>query len=124
MKKILGAVAVLGLPFVAFAQGNTGNNFNFNVFTSSISQIGNIITMLLPITVAAALLFFFYGLAKFVLAAGDDDAREEGKKVMIWGVVALFVMVSVWGLVEFLGSILNIRQGQSINNVPGVGGIR
>jgi hypothetical protein len=38
---------------------------------------------------------------------------------MIWGIVALFVMVSVWGLVRFIGNAFNIEQGGSAN-VPTV----
>jgi succinate dehydrogenase/fumarate reductase cytochrome b subunit len=120
MKKTLSAIAIYALPVMAFAQTNA--RFDFGYFTSAITNIGNIINLLLPITVAAALLFFFYGLAKFVLNAGDEDARSEAKQMMIWGVVALFVMVSVWGLVSFLGSIVGVGQGQSLPNVPRVGG--
>lgn len=120
MKKTLSAIALYALPALAFAQTNA--RFDFGYFTSAITSIGNIINLLLPITVAAALLFFFYGLAKFVLAAGEEDAKDEGKRIMIWGVVALFVMVSVWGLVSFLGQIVGVGQGQSLPNVPKVGG--
>lgn len=121
MKKTFSALAVFALPAIAFAQ--TSARFDFGYFNSAITNIGSIINTLLPIVVAAALLFFFYGLAKFVLAAGEEDAKDEGKRIMIWGVVALFVMVSVWGLVAFLGDLVGVDQGQSLPNVPRVGGV-
>jgi hypothetical protein len=64
-----------------------------------------------------ALLAFFYGLAKLIW--GGPEAVSEGKSLMIWGIVALFVMVSVWGLVRFIGNAFNIEQGGSAN-VPTV----
>ena len=30
---------------------------------------------------------------------------------MIWGVIALFVMVSVWGLVGFIGNAIGVTPG-------------
>ena len=51
---------------------------------------------------ALALLFFFWGLAKFIMNASDETKRAEGRSVMVWGVIALFVMVTVWGLVGIL----------------------
>lgn len=65
--------------------------------------VGDVVNVLIGIVVALAVLFFLWGLAKFVFhVGGDEGAREEGKKIMLWGVIGLFVMVSVWGLVGFL----------------------
>lgn len=64
---------------------------------------GRIVNILISIVIALAVLFFLWGLTKFVFhVGGDEGAREEGKKIMLWGVIALFVMVSIWGLVNFL----------------------
>ncbi|MCK5060074.1 MAG: hypothetical protein KAR00_02980 [Candidatus Pacebacteria bacterium] len=53
------------------------------------------------IAAAAALLFFFWGLAKFILNADNEKARADGKRLMQWGITALFVMVSIWGIITF-----------------------
>jgi len=79
-----------------------------------IVSIGEIVKLAIPIAVGAALLFFFWGLAKFILKSGDPKAKEEGRNIMIWGVVALFVMVSVWGIVGFIQRNLGIEGGGSI----------
>ncbi len=121
MKKLIGITSGAMLPMLALAQTNPDLR---NVDTL-LTNIGEIINSALPILVAAALLFFFYGLARFILASGgDEDAKKAGKHIMVWGVVALFVMVSVWGLVSFIGNALGIQQGQSLPNVPRVNDIR
>lgn len=79
-----------------------------------------IIDILIPLVAAIALLYFFWGLAKFILNAQDEEAREQGKQIMIWGIVALFVIVSVWGLVQWIGSALGVGTPQSLP-IPGVG---
>lgn len=49
-----------------------------------------------------ALLFFFWGLAQFILNAGSEDGRKAGRQIMLWGIIALFIMFSVWGIVQLL----------------------
>ncbi len=49
-----------------------------------------------------ALIYFIYGVAKYIMNAGDPEAQKEARSVMIWGIVALFVIVSVWGLITVL----------------------
>lgn len=118
MSKFLLLVATYVLPVFAMAQGPELGNIE-----TLIDSIGRIIDRLLPLAVAAALLVFFWGLVKFILAQGDTDASEQGKKLMIWGIVALFVMVAVWGLVGFIGSALGIEPGANAPEIPTVPGV-
>ncbi len=75
----------------------------------------DLISITIPIVAGLALLTFFWGLAKFILHADNEDGRAEGKQVMKWGIVALFVMVSIWGIVSYLQFDLF---GVSTPNVP------
>ena len=93
MKKIAISSVALLVPVLALAA---------ETLTNFAQTIGDIISTLTPIVVALALLFFFWGLAKYILAAGDEAKQAEGRSIMIWGVIALFVIVSVWGLVQVL----------------------
>jgi len=99
MKKIIG-VGLTFAPFLAFAQLTAVNGF--------VTQIGVIVGILTPIAFALGLLYFFWGLAQFILASGDPEKASEGKNKMIWGVVALFVMSTVFGLIAFIRTELNI----------------
>lgn len=67
-----------------------------------IGAIGTLVKTLIPIAVGVGFLVFFWGLATFIFSSANEKSHEEGKNRMIWGVVAIFVMVSVWGLVLFL----------------------
>lgn len=85
MKKVLPAI-LLSLPLLASAQGIEGQ----------ITRLGYIVDTLIILAAAIALLAFLWGLAKFIFRlGGKEDAVEEGKRVMIWGLVGLFVMISV-----------------------------
>lgn len=59
----------------------------------------------IPLLFAGAMAMFVWGIVNFFLIGGADEAkRTQGKQFMIWGVVALAAMVSIWGLVNILGS--------------------
>ncbi|KKT14382.1 MAG: hypothetical protein UW83_C0028G0006 [Parcubacteria group bacterium GW2011_GWD1_44_9] len=74
-----------------------------------IRAVGGLINPIIAILVGVALLAFFWGLAKFIFrVGGDEKAVEEGKRIMKWGLIALFVMVSVWGIVKFMQRALNL----------------
>ncbi len=105
---IAGALALL--PLAALAQGG-GSLSNLSKLVDS---VGNIIRTLIPLLVAVALLVFFWGLIKYIRAANDPAEAGTGKSIMIAGVIALFVMVSVWGIVGFIGDAVGIDQGGDI----------
>ena len=76
-----------------------------------------LVNTLVPIAFTAALLFFFWGLAKFIL---NPDERESGRNLMIWGVIALFVIASVWGITKILGETVGVDTTITTVKVPGV----
>ena len=99
---IAGALA---LPLISSAQQLTK-------VSSLVQSIGNIVNLVIPIIFALALLGFFYGLILYFF--GKDESKEKAKKTMIWGIVILFVMASVWGLVNFIQDAVGVNGG----NVP------
>ena len=96
MKKI-SLIAIVATFPTFFCYGAGGPNAQ-----SVIEAVFRIIKLAIPLVFGLALLAFFWGLAKFIFHAGNEDRIEEGKRIMLWGIIALFVMVSIWGLVSFM----------------------
>ena len=100
------------LPGAAFAQSAD------NVL-SLVAQVGSISNDLISLVFKLALLFFIWGIAKFILSLGSGADPAEGRSIMVWGIIALFVMTSIWGIVGFLQNMVGIQGGGSAP-VPGV----
>ncbi len=49
-----------------------------------------------------SMVFFLWGLSQFILNAGDVKKKEEGKSKMVWGIVALTVFVSIYGIINWI----------------------
>lgn len=103
MKKLIKTflpTTLLILPTIASAQ--------LGALGSLIGEIKMLVSFSIPLLVGIALLTFFWGLLKFIFAQGNETTKTDGKKVMVWGLVALFVMVSVWGIVRFMQGALGL----------------
>ncbi len=61
-----------------------------------------IINPIIGLMFAVAILVFLYGMVEFVAGAGNEDKRTQGKRHIIWGIIGLFIMVSVFGLMQVL----------------------
>ena len=57
---------------------------------------------------ALALVFFIWGAARFIWKNDSDTEREIGAQHMIWGVVGMFIMVSVWGILWIIVNTFGI----------------
>jgi hypothetical protein len=64
---------------------------------------------------------FFFGTAQFILGSRDanPDKMKNGKQFMLWGVIALFVAFSVYGIIIFFQGTLGI-QGKTDIKIPRV----
>jgi hypothetical protein len=58
-----------------------------------------IINPILALLFAAGLLYFLWGVTMFIWNSDSEDARREGSKHMLWGVIGMFIMVAVWGII-------------------------
>jgi hypothetical protein len=84
-----------------FTSGTTGVAGPQN-FRELVKIFLDIINPLLVIIVALSLLVFFKGLVGFIAKSGDAKSHEDGKSLMIWGLIGLFVMISVWGILRMI----------------------
>lgn len=109
MKKIAYAGAAFALPVLALAQ--TVNSVQ-DLASFVINLINNVAV---PLVFALAFIVFIWGVFRyFILGGHDPKKRDEGKGLMIWGIVGFFLMVSVWGLVHILTGTLNLNNGPQL----------
>lgn len=60
------------------------------------------ITPFLKFLFALAAIIFIFGVVEFILNADNEDKRAQGKKHIVWGIIGLFIMFSVWGIIEII----------------------
>ena len=107
-------------PVLAFAQNAGAPDLSNNSGLGGLLKfVGDLIATLIPLIIGVAVLLFLYGVLKYVTAGGDPEKRTEARNTMIWGIIAIFVMVSVWGLVNVLTSTFNL-DSETVPSGPGI----
>lgn len=67
------------------------------------------IRFIIPMLIALAITAFIWGVTQTLLNPSNEEARKKGKSFMLWGLVSLFVIATVWGLVEILTSTFGLN---------------
>ncbi len=121
------------LPLVSFAQavttvnttplGSTGNVTpagSTGAAASGISFAGivsNIIHFfngsVIPLIYALAVVFFFIGIVRYFFIEGGEEGQTKGRQFVLYGLIGLVVLFSVWGLVNILLNVLTSIGGAS-----------
>ncbi len=75
---------------------------------SLLALLIEILNYIIPFLIAVAVVIFLVGVVKYISAAGDEEKRKSGRETMMWGIVGLFVMVAVWGLVNIIWNTFDL----------------
>lgn len=73
-------------------------------FAELIAIFIRIIRLILPVLSSLAFLVFGWGIVKFIANADNETKRAEGKSTMLWGLIALFILLSFMGILGFFYS--------------------
>lgn len=65
--------------------------------------------VLVPVLFAVAFIVFLYGIAKsYIFSHGEPEEVQKGHKIILWGLIAFAVMISVWGLVNVVANTFGL----------------
>lgn len=110
MKKIIAFTAVLA-PAIASAQKIT----DVNTLTNKLTNLGNTIIQIL---IAFAVLYIIFNVVRYIMAAEDPEKRKSIGSAVLWGIVGLFVILSIWGLVNILSNTFSTNTNAPVQNYP------
>ena len=74
-------------------------------FAALVNQAVDLINVGVQVLGALALVLFMWSGIHYVLTANEKDQRQS-KEAMFWGLIALFVLVSIWGILRLLRTTL------------------
>lgn len=83
----------------------------------ALTDIGNIfkfgtcflIQTVVPFLFGLAIVAFIWGIIQMVINPENEEKRKAGKQYMVWGIIGLFVMVSIWALVGVLSNTFGFK---------------
>ncbi len=105
MKKLI-AFILTSSPFIVSAQGLN----DINSVAAKATNIGNLVVQL---AISLAVVWIIVNIVRYLIASNDPEKRKAGGFAILWGVVGLFAILSIWGLVYLLTNSFKTQ-----NNVP------
>lgn len=74
--------------------------------TTLINIFIDIFKTLLPFLAALAFFVFLIGVARYIKSSGSEKDTKDSKNLLIWGIVGMFILVTIWGIISFIKSEL------------------
>ena len=99
-------IVLSGVPLLVLAQ-NPGND--------AISLMQFVATFingqLIPLFVLLALVYVIYAAVQYIREKEDSQSKNEKRQQMFWGIIGLFVILTIWSLVGIIENTFNIFRG-------------
>ena len=92
LKAILLFFFIVFSPLSSHAQG-------FENLRDLVSELYGFFNLLVGFLIGLAVVLFFWGMVRYI-GAGDDSSKiEAGRKLILWGLLGIFIMISMWGII-------------------------
>ena len=62
--------------------------------------VTQIINPLILLLAAVAFVVFIWGVFEFILHAGEETKRSEGRKAIMWGLIGLAIIFGAYGIIN------------------------
>ncbi|OHA00467.1 MAG: hypothetical protein A3C07_01260 [Candidatus Sungbacteria bacterium RIFCSPHIGHO2_02_FULL_47_11] len=99
-------------PLVALAQEDKVSPVAQNILAA--------LNLVVTIVFILAVIVFGWGIVKLIVAAGDPGKIKEAKGFLIWGVIGIAILASIFGIIQFLQQYIGISSGTQPIQPPGV----
>ena len=126
LTRILAPLTAFFSPALAFAQGTFSQTTFFSTGVGFFGGYGGVAcanticgiadtilyiinNVLVPLIFAIAFIVFLYGIAKaYIFSHGDPEEVSKGHKLVLWGIIAFVIMISIWGLVNVVANTFGL----------------
>ena len=90
-------ILIVGFPMITSAAPRT--------FSDLANMAVNLINGAIGVALILGIVIYFYGVVTSIPKTGEGD-MERLRAHFVWGIIALFVMFSVWGILRLVSNTL------------------
>lgn len=87
---------------------NVANAASIGSLVNAVNKV--VINPFIILLFACALVVFVWGVAKYLLNPESEEIRKESKSHMMWGVIGMFIMVSVFAIMRIILNTLGEKK--------------
>jgi len=108
------------LPLITSAQGlaTSSDGGPFEDLLINILEFTN--DILIPFIIGIGFLFFVWGVFRyFIFGGANDEAKEQGKSLIIYSTLGFVLIIIFWGIVNLITESTGLVD-EELNNIPGI----
>lgn len=114
----VGLLAIAAfIPAIASAQFNSDGG-PFGDLLENILTFTN--DVLIPFIIGIGFLFFVWGIFKyFIFGGANEEAKEQGKSLIIYATLGFVLIIIFWGVVNLLTESTGLAD-EGLNSIPSI----
>lgn len=82
--------------------------------------IRDLLNSAIPFIVGLTIFVIIWGIFQYVVHGAEEEKRAEGRQFVLWGIIGVFMMLSVWGLVNVLVNTFELDDDIDPDTIPKV----
>jgi Na+/H+-dicarboxylate symporter len=87
-------------PFQKFTEVVSGDSLTAQATLQKLlDAMGGIVYTAIGAVMVLATIAFLWGIIQYVTASGDEQKLSDSKKYIVWGLIAMLLIVAMWGIV-------------------------
>ena len=100
------AIIAIAIPLIASAAATADD-----IITPIANNVLRLVRVLVLIVFVLAIVAFGWGIVQFIFAGGDPSAIGKAKSFLLWGLIGMAVLASLFGLITYIQSYFGIEGG-------------
>ena len=101
--------AVLTTPLFAYAQSPDAGTVK-----TVLTNFRTLLNVVIEILITLAFVVFGWGIIKLITAGGDTKKIADAKGILTYGIIGLFVLSSIYGILVFIKTYLGVPDNTPI----------
>ena len=61
-----------------------------------------IVNPIIYLMIGVSVVVFLWGIVEFIAKFDNEDVKERGKRNMLWGLIGMFIMFGVFGIIKLI----------------------
>jgi len=107
---VLSVAGTFALPLIANAQGIVSTTPQQGII--GLIQFANTaLNDVMVLFITLAIVVFFWGLIQYIIKSGEE--RAAGLTTIFYSIIAIFIMVSIWGVIHLLQATFGVNNSNS-----------
>ena len=70
------------------------------------NTIREVFVPLYQLVIAAGIIYFLFGAVIFIANLDDPEKKKKGQQHLLWGLIGLFIIFSIGGILKFMNQAL------------------